>query len=202
MDCHINHLYNLCYTNMRARSTQPTPSAVEAELSAMDSAAKNEMLWREFAINYNEQPPVYRKGSILLWERYSKDDERRAGEGEQQHAADALAGQQHADEPADAEGEAAAAAADGLAVRSSRARQRRRCVLLHEDLITAPFFVLHPGIIPPLTNTEWKKQLLRDEKQARRKQHRAADALAKQQQATPAAAAVSTPVNKSDTAVT
>ena len=196
VDCHINHLYNLCYTSMRDRSTRPTGSAVEAELGAMDSAAKNEMLWREFGLNYNEQPAVYRKGSILLWERYSRDDERKAGEDEQRHAADEPAGQQYPDEVADAEGETA----DGAAVRSSRARQRRRCVVLHEDLITAPFFTLHPGIIPPLTNTEWKKQLLRDEKQAKKEQHKAAAALAKQQLLSHAA--VSEPVNKFDTAVT
>ena len=66
--------------------------------------------------------------------------------------------------------------------RSTPARQKRRCVVLHEDLITAPFFTLHPGIIPPITNTEWKKQLMKDEKKAKKEQHRATAALAKKQQ--------------------
>ena len=88
VDCHINHLYNLSYTHMRARSNEPTGAAVEAELGALDSAGKNEMLWREFGINYNSEKAVYRKGSIIVWERFSKDDkadeqkEERKAEGE------------------------------------------------------------------------------------------------------------------------
>ena len=180
VDCHINHLYNTCYVRMRARgSGGMTGAAVEAELGAMDSAAKNEMLWREFGINYNEEKAVYRKGSVIVWERYSKDTAAAAGAAEHKEEradnSDATGGK----EAAEADSEASATDAT---VRSSPARQRRRCVVLHEDLITAPFFELHPGVIPPINNTEWKKQLMKDEKKAKKEQYKAATGVQRQKQ--------------------
>ena len=184
VDCHINHLYNLCYHRMRARVSQPTGAAVEAELSAMDSAAKNEMLWSEFGLNYNTEKAVYRKGSIVVWERYSKDAADEQKEDRTEHET-ASATQPTVEQPAAVAAaevmEGGSATVDG-ATHSTPTRQRRRCVVLHEDLITAPFFTLHPGIIPAVTNTEWKKQLQRDEKKAKKEQHKAATARAKQQQ--------------------
>lgn len=184
VDCHINHLYNLTYTHMRQRANQPTRQAVEAELARMDSARKNELLWTEFGINYSQQKAVHRKGSVIVWERYSKDDDDNTTDEVKQHEA----------QPDTTEQQAAA----DTDVRSSPARQRRRCVVLHDDLITAPFFTLHPGIIPPVTNTEWKKQLIKDEKRAKKEQHRAAvelqrkQQLEQQQQAQPASSTVAT----------
>ena len=33
------------------------------------AADKNEILFSEFDINYNKQPPVHRKGTALIWEK-------------------------------------------------------------------------------------------------------------------------------------
>ena len=179
VDCHINHLHNLTNTHMRRRSSHPTGAAVEAELSALDSSGKNELLWREFGVNYNDEKAVYRKGSIVVWERYSKGD--KADELKEAAAEDETAVQQQTSEQQVAAALEEVGAVEGAA-RSSPARQRRRCVVLHEDLITAPFFTLHPGIIPPITNTEWKKQLMTDERKAKKEQYKAAAALGKKQQ--------------------
>lgn len=33
------------------------------------AADKNEILFSEFNINYNNEPPLYRKGTVLIWQK-------------------------------------------------------------------------------------------------------------------------------------
>ncbi|KAI8055338.1 putative tRNA guanylyltransferase-like protein [Syncephalis plumigaleata] len=67
-DCHINNLYN---TSFWALVQQGDLSEQEAEetLRGTFSADKNELLFTRFNVNYNTLPAIYRKGSILVWER-------------------------------------------------------------------------------------------------------------------------------------
>ena len=37
------------------------------------SGDKNEILFSEFNINYNNLPQIYRKGSVLIWEKVRKE---------------------------------------------------------------------------------------------------------------------------------
>ena len=36
------------------------------------SSQKNEILFSECGINYNDEPAMYRKGSVLVWETYQE----------------------------------------------------------------------------------------------------------------------------------
>ncbi|KIW02245.1 uncharacterized protein PV09_06397 [Verruconis gallopava] len=69
-DCHINNLYNTTFWSL---VTQGEPSTggkpmsnteAEARLQGTTSADKNEILFRN-GINYNNELPIYRKGTVL-----------------------------------------------------------------------------------------------------------------------------------------
>ncbi|KAK8211311.1 tRNA-His guanylyltransferase [Zalaria obscura] len=73
-DCHINNLYNTTFWSM-VQLGGMTPTAAELELKkwlnqnqGTVSADKNEILFSRFKINYNNEPEVYRKGSVVFRE--------------------------------------------------------------------------------------------------------------------------------------
>jgi tRNA(His) guanylyltransferase len=47
----------------------------EQRLCGSYSADKNEILFSEFGINYNNEPQLYRKGSVLVREKLKKDED-------------------------------------------------------------------------------------------------------------------------------
>ena len=56
-------MYNTCFWNL-VHSGKTTTEA-EAVLKGTFSSDKNELLFSQFHINYNNIPAIYRKGSIL-----------------------------------------------------------------------------------------------------------------------------------------
>lgn len=62
VDCHINNLYNTCFWTLVGEGK----SEREAEkiLRVTDSSGKNEILFSR-GINYNNELPMHRKGSIV-----------------------------------------------------------------------------------------------------------------------------------------
>lgn len=76
-DCHINNLYNTTFWNMVLQGGMSQTDA-ELELKGTVSSDKNEILFKRFGINYNNEPLVFRKGSVV----YRKYDlKERSGEG-------------------------------------------------------------------------------------------------------------------------
>ncbi|KAK6219417.1 hypothetical protein LQW54_002149 [Pestalotiopsis sp. IQ-011] len=65
VDCHINNLFN---TTFWCLVQQGGMSGTEAEkfLAGTVSADKNEILFSRFHINYNNEPEIYRKGSVVV----------------------------------------------------------------------------------------------------------------------------------------
>ncbi|AEO70218.1 uncharacterized protein THITE_2156116 [Thermothielavioides terrestris NRRL 8126] len=65
VDCHINNLYN---TTFWALIQQGGIGATEAEerLKGTLASDKNEILFSEFGINYNNEPEIYKKGSVVF----------------------------------------------------------------------------------------------------------------------------------------
>lgn len=90
VDCHINNLYNTTFWALVQRDPKGprialpsdtigpfegrryTNQEAEERLKGTFSNDKNEILWREFGINYNTEPEMFKKGSILL---YTNTDE-------------------------------------------------------------------------------------------------------------------------------
>eukprot|EP00116_Pleurobrachia_bachei_P008513 sb/3468775/ len=65
-DCHINNLFNTCFWTLVQKGGLTTQEA-EKRLNGSFSADKNEILFSEFGLNYNDEPAVYRKGSTIVW---------------------------------------------------------------------------------------------------------------------------------------
>jgi tRNA(His) guanylyltransferase len=63
-DCHINNLYNTCF--WRLVSTGLTEAESHQKLKGTSSGEKNELLYQQFQVNYNEEPEMYRKGTTLI----------------------------------------------------------------------------------------------------------------------------------------
>ncbi|PSK35005.1 hypothetical protein B9Z65_1588 [Elsinoe australis] len=63
-DCHINNLYNTTFWAMVQKGGQ-SPTDAELELKGTLSADKNEILFSRFGINYNNEPEVFKKGTVV-----------------------------------------------------------------------------------------------------------------------------------------
>ncbi|CAH1984818.1 unnamed protein product [Acanthoscelides obtectus] len=70
-DCHINNLYNTTFWNL-VLTGGLTPAEAEKRLCGTLSSDKNEILFSEFGINYNNELEVYKKGTILLRKRLKR----------------------------------------------------------------------------------------------------------------------------------
>ncbi|KAF5269234.1 hypothetical protein FQR65_LT02535 [Abscondita terminalis] len=65
VDTHINNLYNTTFWTLIQKGNLTNKEAQE-RLSGTLSSDKNEILFSEFGINYNNEPEIFRKGTILL----------------------------------------------------------------------------------------------------------------------------------------
>ncbi|RKF77128.1 tRNA guanylyltransferase [Golovinomyces cichoracearum] len=61
---HINNLYNTTFWSLIQLGGLDAATA-EKELSGTLSADKNEILFSRFKINYNNEPEIYKKGSVI-----------------------------------------------------------------------------------------------------------------------------------------
>ncbi|KAF2476112.1 Thg1-domain-containing protein [Lindgomyces ingoldianus] len=64
VDCHINNLYNTTFWALVQQGNMDARSA-EQELAGTVSSEKNEILFSRFGINYNNEPDIFKKGSVL-----------------------------------------------------------------------------------------------------------------------------------------
>lgn len=67
VDCHINNLYNTSFWTLVLRGNL-TPQEAENRLLGTLAKDKNEILFSEFGINYNNEPEIYKKGSVIVRE--------------------------------------------------------------------------------------------------------------------------------------
>ncbi|KAM8848101.1 putative tRNA(His) guanylyltransferase [Synchiropus picturatus] len=67
-DCHINNLYNTVFWTLVQKGGLTTTQA-EDRLKGTLAADKNEILFSEFDLNYNNEPALYKKGTALIWEK-------------------------------------------------------------------------------------------------------------------------------------
>uniref|UniRef100_A0A182MUZ3 Probable tRNA(His) guanylyltransferase n=1 Tax=Anopheles culicifacies TaxID=139723 RepID=A0A182MUZ3_9DIPT len=63
-DVHVNNLYNTTFWNLVASGLSNADA--EKRLQGTLASDKNEILFSQFGINYNNEPIIYRKGTILL----------------------------------------------------------------------------------------------------------------------------------------
>ncbi|KAH8704380.1 tRNAHis guanylyltransferase-domain-containing protein [Phaeosphaeriaceae sp. PMI808] len=70
VDCHINNLYNTTFWALVQQGGMD-PREAEKKLSGTVSSDKNEILFKEFGINYNNEPECFKKGTVLYRDFYS-----------------------------------------------------------------------------------------------------------------------------------
>ncbi|KAJ1675659.1 tRNA-histidine guanylyltransferase 1-like [Spiromyces aspiralis] len=63
-DCHINNLYNTCFWVLVKSGL--SQKEAEKQLCGTLSRDKNELLFSKFGINYNNEPEIFKKGSVLV----------------------------------------------------------------------------------------------------------------------------------------
>ncbi|KAL2796127.1 Thg1 C terminal domain-containing protein [Aspergillus keveii] len=76
VDCHINNLYNTTFWYMVQEGYMSNTDA-EQELKGTVSSDKNEILFKRFGINYNNEKEIYKKGSVVF--RQYQLEETKAG---------------------------------------------------------------------------------------------------------------------------
>ncbi|KAK4542839.1 hypothetical protein LTR36_006215 [Oleoguttula mirabilis] len=123
-DCHINNLYNTTFWNMVLKGGMSNTEAEQA-LKGTVSADKNEILFSRFGINYNNEPLIYRKGTVVYrsYERNSVQN----GEGSRIEAAPPTSKTQ---------------------LEKERKRKQKATVAVeHVDVIGDAFWEAHPYIL-------------------------------------------------------
>ncbi|KAF1347910.1 Thg1 C terminal domain-containing protein [Delphinella strobiligena] len=63
-DCHINNLYNTTFWNMVLKGGM-TGTEAELALKGTISSDKNEILFSQFGINYNNEAEIWKKGTVI-----------------------------------------------------------------------------------------------------------------------------------------
>lgn len=61
---HINNLYNTTFWTL-VQQGGLDPREAEQRLSGTVSSDKNEILFKDFGINYNNEPECFKKGTVL-----------------------------------------------------------------------------------------------------------------------------------------
>lgn len=64
VDCHVNNLYNTTFWNLVLKGGMSGTGA-EERLKGTVAGDKNEILFGQFGINYNEEPEMFRKGTVV-----------------------------------------------------------------------------------------------------------------------------------------
>ncbi|KAI1077385.1 tRNA guanylyltransferase [Whalleya microplaca] len=65
VDCHINNLYNTTFWSLIQQGGMDAKEA-EKFLAGTLAADKNEILFSKFKMNYNNEPEIYKKGSVVF----------------------------------------------------------------------------------------------------------------------------------------
>lgn len=64
-DCHINNLYNTTFWALILQGGMDNQQAEKALVGTV-SSDKNELLFSKYGINYNNEPAIYKKGSVIF----------------------------------------------------------------------------------------------------------------------------------------
>ncbi|XP_019860531.1 PREDICTED: probable tRNA(His) guanylyltransferase isoform X1 [Amphimedon queenslandica] len=141
-DCHINNLYNTCFWSLVESGLKNEEA--QKRLNGTESSQKNEILFNEFGINYNNEPEQFKKGSVLLWENYHEKIQSHGGSTEAVWTYGKNDGSSVGDSGNDP-GKANTESAVGDSVMESTRegftfRKRKRVVVSHVDIIGDSFW--------------------------------------------------------------
>ncbi|EQB52134.1 tRNA(His) guanylyltransferase [Colletotrichum gloeosporioides] len=128
VDCHINNLYNTTFWSLIQLGGYDNKEA-EQRLAGTVSGDKNEILFSKFNINYNNEPEMYKKGSVIFRDYELVEP----GTHNASEAADALA------EPTQQ--------SKSQAEKEKKKRNKARVVIEHLDIIKDDFWDRRPWLL-------------------------------------------------------
>ncbi|KAG5920667.1 Glucose-responsive transcription factor [Claviceps capensis] len=128
VDCHINNLYNTTFWLLIQLGGLDNKEA-ERTLAGTLTADKNEILFSRFNINYNNEPEIFKKGSVVFRDYKLVDAERHAVALEMDDLAEPV--QQSKIQ----------------AERDRKKRAKARIVVEHTDIIKDEFWNRRPWIL-------------------------------------------------------
>ncbi|KAF9875791.1 tRNA guanylyltransferase [Colletotrichum karsti] len=128
VDCHINNLYNTTFWSLIQLGGLDNKAA-EQLLAGTVSGDKNEILFSKFKINYNNEPEIYKKGSVVFRDYELVEP----GTHNTAEAADALA------EPLQQ--------SKSQAEKDKKKRGKARVVIEHLDIIKDDFWDRRPWLL-------------------------------------------------------
>ncbi|KAF4841079.1 tRNA(His) guanylyltransferase [Colletotrichum siamense] len=128
VDCHINNLYNTTFWSLIQLGGYDNKTA-EQMLAGTVSGDKNEILFSKFNINYNNEPEMYKKGSVIFRDYELVEP----GTHNASEAADALA------EPTQQ--------SKSQAEKEKKKRNKARVVIEHLDIIKDDFWDRRPWLL-------------------------------------------------------
>ena len=129
---HINNLYNTTFWAMVQKGSMSNTEAEEA-LKGTVAADKNEILFKKFGINYNNEPEMFRKGAVVF----------REYEGESGKAAQGL----EQEEGFGRESGVQATTSRTQEEKLRKARAKAQVVVRHVDIIKDEFWDARPWIL-------------------------------------------------------
>ncbi|TKA33165.1 hypothetical protein B0A50_00718 [Salinomyces thailandicus] len=130
-DCHINNLYNTTFWSMVLKGGLSTTEAEQA-LKGTVSSDKNEILFSRYGINYNNEPLIYRKGTVV----YRSYDAELGTNGEESRG-----------KPADLTSK--------TQLKKEKKRKRKAKIALeHVDIIGETFWETHPYVLGSSTGKD------------------------------------------------
>lgn len=121
-----------------------SPTAAEEELKGTVAADKNEILFSRFGINYNNEPEMFRKGSVVFREYALVNPSRQQ---DVKADGDLEGGKSISSNERDGFGERAhEAVSKTQAEKMKKLRRRAKVVVRHVDIIKDEFWVQRPWL--------------------------------------------------------
>ena len=138
---HINNLYNTTFWAL-VQQGKMTNAAAENLLKRTAAADKNEILFARFNINYNNEPEMFRKGSVVFRDYELEDTQAHFDDAEKASEADMPQ-----------------AVSKSQVEKSRKAKAKAKVVVEHIDIIKVDFWERRPWILSgkagrPVTSTE------------------------------------------------
>ncbi|TWU75355.1 tRNA-His guanylyltransferase [Metarhizium rileyi] len=128
VDCHINNLYNTTFWSLIQLGGLDNKDA-ERTLAGTLAADKNEILFSKFHINYNNEPEIFKKGSVIFRDYELVDPNSHAVASDMDHLAEPITQSKTQTE------------------KDKKRRAKARVVVEHLDIIKDDFWDRRPWIL-------------------------------------------------------
>ncbi|KAL6242490.1 tRNA-His guanylyltransferase [Rhinocladiella similis] len=140
VDCHINNLYNTTFWALVQQGGM-SQTAAEEFLKGTVASDKNEILWSKFGVNYNNEPEMFRKGSVVYRE-YALETQTPVKTSTEQQQEEEEVEEDDLSRAADEKRPISKTQAEKM----RKARQKAKIVTTHVDIIKDDFWLMRPWL--------------------------------------------------------